>query len=157
MNRRTLILGASALPLLAVAGCVTAPTASQLQTDVTLIANGLSGITSALAALPNSPVPASTLAQINAEIATVKADAAAIASAGSSTTLVTGLTAAVQAIVPLVTPFFPAAPLVAGVVQAAVSLISTVLAQAGIAGAAVGAPVPTMSPAQARLVLAKGA
>ncbi len=158
-SRRTLILGTTALfPLALLAACA-GQTQSQLQQDVTLVADGLSGVTAALAALPGNPVPADVLAKINSEIDIIKTNAAAIATAATpSPSVVTSITAAIQAIVPLATPFFPAAPLVAGVVTAAMSLVRVILTSAGIAGAALtSAPAPTMAPAQARLVLARGA
>ena len=155
-TRRTLLLGATALVPLAMAGCAT-QTQTQLQADVTLIAHGLAGLSAALAALPGNPVPAATLAKVNAEIAVIETDAAAIASAATpQTNVVTGIAAAITAIVPLATPFFPAAPLVAGVLNAALALLPPIFAAAGIAAAPLNMPTPTMSAAQARLILARG-
>lgn len=163
VSRRLFLLGTSAL----VAGCstggtttTTPPTVPALTTDVNLVASGFATLEAALAALPNDPVPATILAKINTEVATIQADAGTIASAisATSTSVVTGLTGAIQAVAALATPFFPAAPLVAGVVNAGMSLITTILAEAGITGAPLsGAPAPVMSVAQARLILAKGA
>ena len=156
-NRRALLRWGTALGVLAPLGACATLTPSQLQSDVKLIATGLSGIVAALAALPGSPVPKATLASIANEISIIQDNALAIATAFSpNNKLVTMLVDAVQALTPLVAPFFPAAPAIAAVVQAALSLAQVVLQEAGI----VGALAPTgrlMPPALARQILAKGA
>lgn len=156
LSRRRLC---GALGFAAALSACTSLTPAQAQSDVSLIANGLSGIVSALASLPGKLAPsADILAKVQAELDVLKNDAAAIGSAlVPSASVAQSVAAAVSAIVPLATPFFPAAPAVAMVIQAALALVPVILQAAGISQApSTAATAPKMSPDQARLILAAG-
>jgi hypothetical protein len=147
------LLGATAILPLALAACQ-GQTASQLQSDVTALSTGLSGVVAALQAVPG--VAASVIAQAQTAIATIQANASAIASALTpSATTVQSISSAVTALSGLLTPFFPGAPAIAAVIQAAVAIVPVILSEAGVSGAVAGAGVG-MSAAQARAILAVG-
>ena len=154
--RRTLCCATPALALaLAVTGCA-GQTTTQLQADVTAISSGLAGVVAALRALPGNPVPASVIAQAETVIADIQGNAAAIASTLTpAPSIVQAIGTAVSTLDALVAPFFPQAPAVAAVVQAALALVPVVLASAGIAAAPLAAP-PRFTTAQARAILAAG-
>jgi hypothetical protein len=148
ITRRTLFGTAAAT--LALAACA-GQTTSQLQADVTAIATGVQSVVTDLAATPGVHVPPATLAEINTTLATIKADAAQIgATLAPGQSVVTEFSMAVNDLVPLLTPYFPAAPAVAATVQAAVTLAQVVLSEAGVTKVAATDPA---SVAQARLVL----
>lgn len=148
ISRRDL-LGATAATL-ALAACA-GQTTSQLQADVTTISTGVQSVVTDLAATPGVHVPPATLAQIGATLATIKADAAQIgATLAPGQSAVSHFSDAVNALVPLLTPFYPAAPAVAATVQAAVTLAQVVLSEAGVTKVAAADPATV---AQARLVL----
>lgn len=143
-------IGSAAGIALGLAGCAN-QTTSQLQADVQTITQGVSSILTDLTATPGVTLPPATLAAIKSELAAINADAAAIATAATpNQTVVQTFSEAVSALVPLVTPFFPAAPAVAATVQAAVTLAQFVLAQ--VQPAKVGAPDPA-AVARARVIL----
>lgn len=137
------------IPALAVAACA-GQTAPQLTTYVQAIAGGLAGILTDLQAA-GVKIPPATTSAIQTELDVIRQDADAIGTALTpDPDMVAAIGAAVSALVPLVTPFFPAAPGVAVALQAALALVPVILAMVGhpVAGAA-----PTMSPAAALLVL----
>ncbi|MDA8251086.1 MAG: hypothetical protein M0Z28_18210 [Rhodospirillales bacterium] len=143
-------LAASALLPLGLAACA-GQTQTQLQADVQAVAQGLGGVVSSLSAVPH--VPQAVVTQAMALIGQVKADAAQIATALTpNPNVVQHIADTINALLPIVAPYFPVAPAVAAVLQAALALVPVILA-------AVGKPVPAgaataaMTPAQARLVL----
>lgn len=143
-------IGSAAGIALGLAGCAN-QTASQLQSDVQTIDQGVSSIVVDLTATPGVTLPPATLAAIKSELAAIHADAAAIAAAATpNQTVVQTFSEAVSALVPLVTPFFPAAPAVAATVQAAVTLAQFVLAQVSPTKAAAVDPAAV---ARSRVVL----
>lgn len=149
---------AAALAISVLSGCslISSTTPSQLQQDVTTLADGLSGIVGALQSLPANLQPSpDVVAKIQTEIDAIKADAAAIGStANPSSTTVQRISTAVGIVASLVGPFFPAAPMVAMVVQAALAILPVILSAVGIATAA--AAPQKYTPGQARMIL-KGA
>lgn len=147
LSRRALCGSASALVIAALAACSSTTAPTTLQTDAQLISSGLSGILTQLQAIPGVTIAPSTVAQIQSELAVIGQQAQQIGSlATPGSTAAQTLATAVSTVSALVTPFFPAAPLIAAAVQAAI-----VLAQ-GLTGAA-GAALGKMTPDQARLVL----
>ncbi len=149
MNRRRLLLSGGAL--VGLGACQTSPTPSQLTTDVNLIASGLSAAIRSIAAIPG--VPAADVARLNTYLATIQADAAAVA--GETATPVTGtvqeIGQVVQAVAAVALPIIPGGSAILPVIQAAISLLPVILASVGASGAGV---VATFSPDQARLILA---
>jgi hypothetical protein len=139
VSRRALLATAAIAPL---AGCAAlgiggTPTPTQLQDDVTTLANGLAGIVTALKSLPVADQPSATvLAQIQTELDALKADAAAIgATATPNQTVLQQISNAVGIIATLATPFFPVAGTVAMVVQGALAFLPTILGVIGITAA----------------------
>lgn len=157
LDRRRLLAASSLAGILALTGCGTV-TAPQAESDVQLLADGLSGILDSLKALPaNLAPPQATLDKIQAELDLIKSDAAKIGTAvAGGGSIVQEIAAAVGAIVPLATPFFPAAPAVAAVLEAGLALLPGILAAVGIKTATNGYPA-VMSPYQARLILSDAA
>lgn len=159
ITRRHLIASTSALALLA--GCsLVNQSADQIKTDIETIAAGLAGLATAASAF----VPPNILAQVQTVVNTIEADAANIASSitGISTnSLVTDIANAVGVLGTLLAPFFPQAPVIAGIVQAAAALINFVVQTLGL-----NTPVPAstkfsaptaMTPDAARLILRNAA
>ncbi len=148
MLRRELL---SIVPLIAalnLTGCSGTATPTQLATDVNLIASGLSSVVASISQLPG--VSTTVVTQLQADLATIQADAAKVASTAQSS-VVQEIGQVVQAVAAIVLPLIPGGSALAATVQAAVSLLPTVLAAAGVAGAAVTTP---FTPEQARLILA---
>lgn len=143
-------LSGVALPL---AGCSTSavPAPSQLATDVGLVASGLASVVAAIAALPG--VSAATVAQVQGYIATIQADAAQVAAATANvgTSVVQEIATTVSAVAGVVLPLFPATAGIAAIVQAAMSLLPTIMAAVGITSAPSTPPVYMAD--QARLIL----
>ncbi len=151
LSRRRLLAAASACLALSACAGQTTPT---LQSDVQLIAGGLSTLATTLQAL--GVVPANVIAEVQAEIDAIQAKAAQIASALTpGVSAVQAISASIEVIAALLAPFFPAAPTVASLVQAALSLVASLLAQLGVATARRAAPAYT--PDQARVILAAAA
>lgn len=154
LTRRTLV---SAVPGIVAAGALAACsslTPSTLQSDAQLIASGLGPIMADLQAAGVS-VPADVAQKITDELAIISSEAAQIGSLVSGQNAAQIIVTAVGVIAPLVTPFFPAAPMVAAAVQAAVVLANTLVGSFKAAPAAV-AP-GQMTPAQARMILSASA
>lgn len=148
-RRSAMQLGAFA-GMLSLTACpgTTVPT---VQNDVALVTTNLQGVLTALRALPSGVVSAATLASITSEVAAISADGANIASALAPTpTVMQTFSNAVAALVPLVTPFFPMAPIVAVVIQAVTTLVASMVtavngapAAAVLFGTHMTMPVPT--------------
>jgi|WetSurMetagenome_2_1015567.scaffolds.fasta_scaffold13380_7 hypothetical protein len=152
-RRHLLILSTATAFGALLTGCA-GKTESQLQTDVSLIANGLGNVLGTLKNIPGLNVPADVSAKIDAELAVIKSDASAIATALTpDANTVQAIADAVNAIYPLVTPFFPAAPAIAIAVQAALDLVPVILAAVGKSSASTRKAV--YDPSTARLVLAR--
>jgi hypothetical protein len=151
MNRRrtlTLILAA------AVAGCGknAAPSAPTIQSDVTLISDGLSGIVSLLQATPGVNLSANVAAQAQMILADIKANAAGIAATATpGAQPIDAIKTAVNTLAGLLDPYLGKAPGAAALVQSALALLPVILAMAGMSAA--GTRRPTMAPDQARAVL----
>ncbi len=144
--RRRLFLGLPAV----LAGCAALPTPSQLATDVALVSSGVAAAAQQIAAIPG--IAASVLTKVEADALVVSADAAKVAAAaGQASGLVAQIAAAVEEIAALVLPLFPSSQPFVPLINAALSLLPTLLAEAGVRGAAVAAPVYT--PEEARLIL----
>lgn len=157
LTRRNVAKGAvgagAALAAVSLLGACANQTTTQLQQDAQTLASGVSAVVTDLQAIPGVTIPASTLANINTAIASINANAAAIAAALTpAASVLTGIQTAVSTLSTLLSPFFPEAPVVAATIQAAVTLVATMLSEAGIATTASSAMV-SMSPNQARLIL----
>lgn len=150
MNRRSFLATSTALAVAACAG----KTQTQLQSDVELIAAGLSGVVAALQGLPSGMKPgADIITQAEAAIADIKANAAEIAtSLTPQASTVQAIANAVSTLSTLLAPFFPVAPAIAAVVQAAVALVPVILSAVG-ATAPASAQRVSVTPGQARLTL----
>ena len=160
MNRRTLLTATALLPI---AGCATIEstlgmTPAQWATDLSLAAGWMPQIVAALAAMK---VPQATLDQITAWSATIKTDAAAVATA--TATVVVGTTSAtyvqeamqtLSAIAGVALPLLlPGGGALVVVVQAFLGLVPELAAALGLTSAPlVGAP---MTVAAARAVLSQ--
>jgi hypothetical protein len=150
MNRRTLLCAAAFVPALGLLACGS-QTASQLATDVQLIAAGL---TAAIADIKQVPgVSSAAVIQLDDDLATIQADAAKVATsvATPATSTVQEIGQVVQAVAAVVLPLVPAGSVIEATIQAAVSLLPVVLAAVGVSGAGVPAKY---EPEQARLILA---
>lgn len=133
-NRRALLASTVLVPLVACASHsgIPTPTPSQIQIDVQTLVDGLSGIVTALTGI----APPDVLAKIQAELDILKADAAAIANAVTPTqSVLQQIGQAVGIIADLATPFFPAAGVVAMVIQGAIAFLPTILGFLGITAA----------------------
>ncbi len=146
LSRRAL-LGAAMLSL---AGCAGA-SASQLATDVQLVADGLAAAIADIAKIPG--IASDTLTRLQGDLATIEGDAAKVAAdtADAGTGAVQEIAAGVRLIAGIVLPLSGLPGTVATVINAAVSLLPAILAAAGLVGASVTAPAYT--PEQARLIL----
>lgn len=152
-HRRTFVL----MLAFAAAGCsggANAPSsAPTLQSDVTLISSGLSGIIALLQATPGVSLPPAIAAQAQMILADIQANAAGIAaSATPGADPVKAISTAVNTLANILAPYLPQAPGVAALIQAALALLPVILAMAGLTGA-VKTRRPTMAPEQARAVL----
>jgi hypothetical protein len=136
--------------VLVVAAC-TGLTASQATQDVQTIASGLSAIVPDLQAV-GVTVPAS----VTSALATLNADAGAFGTAATSAPSTTTIENDIKLVGTAVQPYYPQAPLVADLVEAAVSLGAAVLQEAGVTTAAAAAP-PKYTADQARLILRSAA
>ena len=160
-SRRALLtttgLGLTAA-LAACASITPAAVQTQLQTDTAALAAALQTIP-ALLAQAGVTVDAATQAQIAKVLADINANAAAIAATVTAPpTNVTTIVSDINLVASLVTPFFPMAGVVVPIVDAALSIGSTLLGEAGIAlASAAPLPTPKYSPAAARLILAGAA
>ena len=138
-SRRTFLGGAAAIgagAALSVAGCANL-TSSTVQQDAQLIATGLSGILVDLQAVPNLVIPADVVAKIQNELTIIENNAAGIGSLVGSPAA-QAISTAVGILATAVAPFFPAAPMVAVAIQAAVvlaqGLINSIPTKSAVAG-----------------------
>lgn len=160
LTRRTLFarLGrttAAATVVSLLAGCPSGGLSpSQLQQDVQTLSDGLTSIVGWLQSLPAADQPsADIIAKIQAALATIKSDAAAIAGATQpGQSIIQQIGTAVGVIADLAGPFFPAAPLVAMVVQAALALLPSIFGAVGLVPPA-RATKAVYTAAQSRLIL----
>jgi len=152
-SRRALLVGVGITALLM--GCNGQSVLVQIQQDIETIAEGLAGAVKALTGI----VPQVILDKANAILAEIEAAASLVVSTSTTSgSVLTQISDAISALATLLTPFFPAAPMVATAVQAAIVLIELVLNLAGVtppasmAKAKLTAP-SKMTPAEARGVL----
>lgn len=137
---------------------ITPVPADEASRDVNTIAAALSAVLNTLVAL-GSNVPADVLDKVRGEIATINAAAAEIGAAVGRATApaaswLTMLQDAVSVVATLVTPFFPAASVVGAVLNAALSLLPSVLAIFGATvSARMKAPAHAYSQDEARTIL----
>jgi hypothetical protein len=148
-TRRSILAMAGAA--VALSACGTTITSSQLATDVQLIASGLSSAITAIAAIPG--VPAATVTQLQGYLATIKTDAGQVAAATASagTNVVQEIASTVQTVAGIALPLIPGGSAIVPIINAAISLLPTILAAAGVTSATKTSPV--YSPEQARLIL----
>jgi hypothetical protein len=150
MLRRT-ALAVSAIALLAGCGVTATPTQTQLQTTAALVAAGVDAVAASVLATPN--LSATTAAQINGAVTTVNAANQVIQQATTAApTSAQQIVAAVKIAAPLLLATLNASSPEAVAINAALALLPTILAAAGVAAAA-PAPGKTMDPAEAMLVL----
>lgn len=153
MISRRPLLGLLTMGTLAACATPGATTPTQLATDVNLIASGLSAAIASVAAIPG--VSAAAVTQLQGYLATIQADAKTVAAATvtTPTSTVQEVAQAVQAVASVALPLIPGGSTVLALIQAAISLLPSILAAIGVSGAAPATP-PVYSPAQARLILA---
>lgn len=154
MNRRDMLRSVALASLILAAGCngTAPPTQDELTRNVNLIATGLSGIVTILRGLPPGSIPPDTLTKAQAIIDDIRTNAPAVGTAlAPNPDKVQAIANAVSALSVLLSPFFPVAPVVGGLVQAALVLVPIILTLAGRRPAAAAAP--TMTPDQARTTL----
>jgi len=156
MLRRNLLKTTFLIPILAACSNLTQ---GQAVSDVQLIAQDFANTESALQSA-GVQISATVQAQIDAAVSELSAQANTIAKALiPSTSLFDNFAAALSALGAILAPFFPAAPLIAAAVQAAMVLLQTVIASvhgtppAPVTSAAAAA---NMTPDQARGVLRNG-
>ena len=158
MNRRTLLHTSAKLALAAAAlGTLNAcagQTADQLTSDVKLIVNGLNSIIPTLQGLPASAQPnAAVMAQIQKALADLAANAAQVGTAlAPNANAISAVSTVISTLSALVAPFFPMAPVINTIVQAAMALLPGILAMAKLPAPASITP-QAMSPDAARVVL----
>lgn len=159
VSRRTLLLGTSGLTVAALAGCANPPSEATLKTYIDAVANGAATIATDLPGA-GVKIPQATLDQVNAAVADIKSNDAAIAaaiagSAGAKKPLAiaSAVSQDVTTLSTLLTPFFPQASGIGTLLVAATSVVSTILTLAGATGAAASAPAPRMAPPLALAVL----
>jgi len=150
------VAGLAGVALLTQAGSCQVTTVSAAATDANLIA---AGVASVIATLQTQPIVTAsqqaTLTQMQGYLATIQADAAALAKTPSTSTAQEIVTV-VQTLAPLALSFVPGGSTVAVLVNAALSLAPQLLADLGVAGATMGAAPVKYSADEARLIL-KGA
>ena len=152
MNRRHLLACTALIPAAIVAGCTSAQVTSTLST----LAAGWAALPGLLSGA-GVAIPTATSSQITTALNDLQTNAAAIGTAvAAPPTTVSQIVSDIELVSTLASPFFPAATPIGDLIGAGVSLIGTLLSEAGVAGVA-GArsntPKPTMSPASALAVL----
>ena len=139
-------------------GTITAPTTvSAAATDANLIATGLASAITAIQALPSlSTGQQATLVQLQGYLATIQADAKAIA-ATPTTSTAQEIVSVVTELAPLALSFVPGGSAIAAIVQAALALAPSLLTDLGVSGTALTAHAasgaPFYTPDTARLIL----
>jgi hypothetical protein len=153
ISRRT-SFAAAALATTALVGCTTA--APVVTSTLSTLAAGWANISNLLAA-SGIALPASVTNGVTAAIADLEANAAKIVTAvGAPPTTVQQIVTDITTVSSLVAAFYPPASVIGTLVAAGVSLIGTLLSEAGIAAAAANAPAAPFEPAAALMIL-KGA
>jgi hypothetical protein len=154
MSRREIL---AAVALAVTSACTSNGGTSQLARDLSLVAQGLGAVEKTLQGIPG--VPGAVLAQVQSDLAQVRSAAsqAIQPSVGGLTSSVQGIGALVGNIASAVLPLLPGGSVVVTLVEAAVSLVPTIEAEAGLLSAAmVVSAKPRYTPAQARALLASG-
>jgi hypothetical protein len=150
MLRRTLLFASAIVPAVAIVGCEV-QTASQIASDVNLIASGLSAVMAEIKLLPD--IPAADVTQLDFYVATIQAGAAKVASTVSTpaTSTIQEIAQVVQALASVALPLVPGGSAIEVAIQAALSLLPVILAAVGVSGAG----LPTKyQPSHARAILA---
>lgn len=149
MNRRSLLSTTLLIPVVACTGML--PTTSQLASDAQLISSGLSVVVTNIQSLPG--VTNAALATLGKYLAAITANAAALASqtVAVPATLVQEIVADIKAFAPVALAIIPGGSQLVAVVQAALALISPMLAAVGIT--ATSAEPPRYAPEQAKAIL----
>nr|WP_294522993.1 hypothetical protein [uncultured Rhodopila sp.] len=150
MLRRTLLCTTVLVPAIALVGCQV-QTASQIASDVKLIASGLTAATADIKLLPG--IPSAAVTQLDFYLATIQAGAAKVASATATpaASTIQEITQVVQALASVALPLVPAGSVIEAAIQAALSLLPVILAAVGVSGAGMQ---PKYQPSQARAILA---
>jgi hypothetical protein len=150
MLRRTLLFASAIVPVVALVGCEV-QTASQIASDVQLIASGLTAAMGDIKLLPG--ISNAAVTQLDFYLATIQADAAKVASTTSipAASTIQEIAQVVQTLAAVALPLVPGGSVIEAAIQAALSLLPAVLAAVGVSGAAMPAKY---QPAQARAILA---
>ena len=149
MNATRRSLFCAAIPAAILAGC----TAAQAQSTLQTLAAGWATLPGLLSGA-GVTIPAATLSQVNAAVADLESKATQIGTTVSAPpTKVSALTSDITLVSSLLSPFYPASTAIGLLVNAGVSLIGTLLSEAGVAAATLNAPAPPMTPAAALLIL----
>lgn len=152
INRRIFLRTTVLVPVGALVACAGYQSASQLVTDVSLIASGLQG---ALPGLGTAGVSASAVAQVGKYVSQLQTLAAGVSSALSpNASTVQQVIAVVGQIASIAGPLLP--PPWGTAIAAAEVLLPVIATAAGLVTAppTAAAVAPAMTPEQARLVLA---
>ncbi len=149
MNRRTIIHAFALLPVSTIVACgMQTPSPSQLASDVNLIVTGLTAAVASIKQIPGVPAPA--VMQLQLYLTKIQADAQQIVATPAPST-VQEIGQVVQDVAAIALPLIPGGSVVEATVQAAVSLLPTLMAAIGVSGAALSTKY---DPDQARLILA---
>jgi hypothetical protein len=150
MFRRTLLFASAIMPAAALVGCEV-QTASQIASDVKLIASGLTAAMADIKLLPG--IPDAAVTHLDFYLATIQADAAKVASSISTpaASTIQEIAQVVQALASVALPLVPDGSVIEAAVQAALSLLPVILAAVGVSGTGLAAKY---QPAQARAILA---
>lgn len=148
---KKLLIALASVAALTIAACST--TVSQVATDVQLVAAGVEAVLSAIKG--TSGISSDTITEIEKYVTIVKDDAAKVAADTSSagTDKVQEIVAAVKSINSIIGTLAGVPSGVTTLVNAAVSLLPTLLQAAGITSADAGTQVPVYSAEQARAIL----
>ncbi len=150
MLRRTLLFASAIVPAVAIVGCEV-QTASQIASDVQLIASGLTAAMAEIKLLPG--IPAADITQLDFYLATIQAGAAKVAAATSTpaTSTIQEIAQVVQALASVALPLLPGGSAIEVAIQAALSLLPVILAAVGVSGAGIATKY---QPSHARAILA---
>lgn len=150
MNRRTIL---TALPALALIACQPGATPqTQLQTTAALVTAGVAAVAISVLATPN--LAPDTAAKINSAVASVNAANGVIQGATATPgTAAQQIVVAVRLAAPLLLGVLNASSPEAIAIQAALALLPTILAAAGVPPVQAMAGPAGMEPAEAALIL----
>jgi hypothetical protein len=163
LSRRRALLSASVLvPAALLAACGTptpatpvTPPINPIATDTNLIAGGISAVIASITASAGS-TPSANVVKLQGYLTTIQTDAAQVAAATATpaTSVISEIAQTVQAIAPIALSLIPGGSALVDVVNAALSLLPSLLSAVGLSAATAGAKAPIYTPDQARLILA---